>query len=135
MGHHYNQAIHALSRPTFYAQRESLKELMKLSACSPRLMRISNPDDNLDLTGPRRLAKRWAEENFADYRVAIIYHDDNENEALHAPVLVNNTYVRTDYRLQEMDLRPFRYSLRKIATEIGVSRFGGRGGPALCRGS
>ncbi len=83
-----------------------------------------DPDDNMDLPALRRLAKQWAKENFGDYEVAIVYHDDNENGVLHAHVVVNNTNMATGYRLQEPDPRSFRNSLRKIAIEQGLKHFG-----------
>ena len=37
-----------------------------------------DPKDNISIEQLRELAVDWASENFGDYQVAIVYHDDNE---------------------------------------------------------
>lgn len=38
-------------------------------------------------------------ENFGNYEVAVVYHDDNERRIPHAHVVVNNTNLNTGHRL------------------------------------
>ncbi|MCQ5091311.1 relaxase/mobilization nuclease domain-containing protein [Slackia exigua] len=82
-----------------------------------------NPDDDIDLGMLRRLTVAWAQENFNDYEVAIIYHDDNANRIPHAHVVVNNTNLATGYRLQEPDPRAVKRSIQKLAKGMGLSWF------------
>ncbi len=82
-----------------------------------------NPDDDIDLGMLRRLAVAWARENFNDYEVAIVYHDDNANKIPHAHVMVNNTNLLTGYRLQEPDPRAVKRSIQKLAKGMGLSWF------------
>ena len=82
-----------------------------------------NPDDDIDLGMLRRLAVAWARENFNDYEVAIVYHDDNDNRVPHAHVMVNNTNLLTGYRLQEPDPREVKRSIQKLAKGMGLSWF------------
>lgn len=82
-----------------------------------------NPDDGIDLAKLRRLAVAWAQENFNDYEVAIVYHDDNANRIPHAHVVVNNTDLATGCRLQEPDPRAVKRSIQKLAKGMGLSWF------------
>lgn len=82
-----------------------------------------DPGDELSLVQLRRLAVAWAKENFADYEVAIVYHDDNENHVPHAHVVVNNTNLASGRRFQEPDPRAVKRSIQRIAREMGLSCF------------
>ena len=82
-----------------------------------------NPEDGIDLGTLRRLAKAWASENFPDFEVAIVYHDDNANGIPHAHVVVNNTNLATGHRIQEPDPRAVKRSVQKLAREMGLSCF------------
>ena len=82
-----------------------------------------NPDDDIELDKLRRLTVAWAQENFNDYEVAIVYHDDNANRIPHAHVVVNNTNLATDCRLQEPDPRAVKRSIQKLAKDMGLSWF------------
>ena len=82
-----------------------------------------NPDDDIDLGMLRRLTVAWVQENFNDYEVAIVYHDDNANRIPHAHVVVNNTNLATGYRLQEPDPRAVKRSIQKLAKGMGLSWF------------
>lgn len=84
-----------------------------------------NPDDGIELGKLRRLAVAWARENFNDYEVAIVYHDDNANRIPHAHVVVNNTNLATGYRLQEPDPRAVKRSIQKLAKGLELSWFEG----------
>ena len=64
-----------------------------------------NPTDGIELPRLRGFATAWAKENFGDYEVAIVYHDDNEGRIPHAHVVVNNTNLATGRRIQEPDPR------------------------------
>lgn len=89
-----------------------------------------NPEDGIGLGAIRRLAIVWAKENFSDYEVAIVYHDDNENGIPHAHVVVNNTNLVTGRRIQEPDPRAVKRSVQKLAREMGLSCFEDAAGPA-----
>jgi hypothetical protein len=82
-----------------------------------------DPGDELSLVQLRRLTVAWAKENFADYEVAIVYHDDNENNVPHAHVVVNNTNLASGSRFQEPDPRAVKRSVQRIAREMGLSCF------------
>lgn len=82
-----------------------------------------NPDDGIELGKLRRLAVAWVQENFSDYEVAIVYHDDNANRIPHAHVVVNNTNLATGCRLQEPDPRAVKRSIQKLAKRMGLSWF------------
>lgn len=88
-----------------------------------------NPDDGIELGKLRRLAVAWARENFNDYEVAIVYHDDNANRIPHAHVVVNNTNLATGYRLQEPDPRAVKRSIQKLAKGLELSWFEGAPNP------
>ncbi len=82
-----------------------------------------SPEDRIDLTSLRKLATAWAEENFPDHEVAIIYHDDNERRIPHAHIVVNNTNLDTGRRLQVPNPRDLTSSCQKIAAGMGLSHF------------
>lgn len=79
-----------------------------------------DPADNVALDDLRRLTLAWVREYFADYEVAIIYHDDNENRIPHAHVVVNNTNLETGKRLQDADPAAMNRRLQAIARERGL---------------
>lgn len=93
-----------------------------------------NPGDAVSLDGLRDLAIAWARENFPDYEVAIVYHDDNAGRIPHAHLVVNNTNLATGRRLQDPDPRALKHNLQALARGHGLSdldtqerdRFGGR---------
>jgi hypothetical protein len=58
-----------------------------------------DPEDGIDLDALRGIAGDWAMRYFADYQVAIIYHDDNTNGIPHAHIVVNNTNLKTGNRV------------------------------------
>ena len=82
-----------------------------------------NPTDGIELPRLRRLATAWAKENFGDYEVAIVYHDDNEGRIPHAHVVVNNTNLATGRRIQEPDPRAVKRSVQRLARDMGLSCF------------
>ncbi|MDI9590923.1 MAG: relaxase/mobilization nuclease domain-containing protein [Acidobacteriota bacterium] len=82
-----------------------------------------SPEDRIDLASLRELAVRWAEENFPDHEVAIVYHDDNERRIPHAHIVVNNTNLDTGRRLQVPNPRDLTSSCQRIAAEMGLSHF------------
>ena len=62
-----------------------------------------DPRDAVSLSELRSVTMSWVEENFGDYEVAVVYHDDNEHHVPHAHVIVNNTNLVTGRRLQDPD--------------------------------
>lgn len=82
-----------------------------------------SPEDRVDLASLRKLAVRWAEENFPDHEVAIVYHDDNEHRIPHAHIVVNNTNLDTGRRLQVPNPRDLTSSCQRIAASMGLSHF------------
>jgi hypothetical protein len=82
-----------------------------------------DPSDDLDIESLRRLATAWAKRCFADYEVAIVYHDDNAAHVLHAHVVVNNVNLATGKRLQEDNLRALKKVAQELAREMGLSFF------------
>lgn len=80
----------------------------------------SDPNDAIGLDALCKLTIAWAQENFADYEVAIVYHDDNDNRIPHAHVVVNNTNVVTGKRLQDPDPRALKRSAQRLAKEAGL---------------
>lgn len=85
-----------------------------------------SPEDHVSLTGLRTMATRWAKDNFDDFEIAIVYHDDNENHIPHAHVVVNNTNLETGRRLQDPDPGALNGSLQAIARDMGLTHFTGR---------
>ena len=82
-----------------------------------------SPEDRIDLASLRKLATAWAEENFPDHEVAIVYHDDNERRIPHAHIVVNNTNLETGRRLQVPNPRDLTSSCQRIAAGMGLSHF------------
>lgn len=74
-----------------------------------------DPGDAISLEKLRDLTTAWAQEGFAEYEVAIVYHDDNENHIPHAHVVVNNTNLVTGRRLQDPSPSSLNHSLQKLA--------------------
>lgn len=60
-------------------------------------------------------------ENFADFEVAVVYHDDNAGRTPHAHVVVNNTNVSNLRRLQDPDPRALKLSAQRLAKDMGLS--------------
>lgn len=65
----------------------------------------------------------WIRENFGDYEVAVVYHDNDESHIPHAHVIVNNTNLETSRRLQDPEPRALKRSAQRIAREHGLSFF------------
>ncbi|MBR3258699.1 MAG: relaxase/mobilization nuclease domain-containing protein [Eggerthellaceae bacterium] len=84
-----------------------------------------SPEDNVSLETLRDLALSWVKENFADYQVAITYHDDNRNRIPHAHIIVNNTNLSTGRRLHltDADTAALASSLQALALKRGLSHF------------
>lgn len=82
-----------------------------------------SPEDRIDLASLRKLATAWAEENFPDHEIAIVYHDDNERRIPHAHIVVNNTNLDTGRRLQVPNPRDLTSSCQRIAAGMGLSHF------------
>ncbi len=76
-----------------------------------------DPEDGIGLDALRELATAWAERHFADYEVAIVYHDDNERGIPHAHIVVNNTNLATGNRLQDPDPKALKHSAQEMARE------------------
>ena len=84
-----------------------------------------SPEDNVSLETLRDLALSWAKESFADYQVAVTYHDDNRNRIPHAHIIVNNTNLSTGRRLHltDADTAAIASSLQALALKRGLSHF------------
>ena len=89
-----------------------------------------SPEDRIDLASLRELAVRWAEKNFPDHEVAIVYHDDNERRIPHAHIVVNNTNLDTGRRLQVPNPRDLTSSCQRIAAGMGLSHFVDKDSPS-----
>lgn len=85
-----------------------------------------DPRDAVSLSELRSVTMSWVRENFADYEVAVVYHDDNEHRVPHAHVIVNNTNLVTGRRLQDPDPGALNGSLQSIARNAGLTHFVGR---------
>ena len=85
-----------------------------------------DPRDSVSLSRLRSVTMSWVEENFGDYEVAVVYHDDNERHVPHAHVIVNNTNLDTGRRLQDPDPGALNGSLQRIARDAGLTHFVGR---------
>ena len=94
-----------------------------------------DPRDAVSLSALRSVTMSWVRENFADYEVAVVYHDDNERHVPHAHVIVNNTNLETGRRLQDPDPRALKRSAQRVAGELGLSRFSDKPGRASERDS
>ena len=82
-----------------------------------------DPRDGIGLSELRSVTMSWVRENFGDYEVAIVYHDDNEHHIPHAHVIVNNTNLETGRRLQDPDPRSLKRSAQRIAREHGLTSY------------
>lgn len=80
-----------------------------------------DPDDHIDLPALRELAGAWAMKFFDDYQVAIVYHDDNENQIPHAHLVVNCTNLVTGNRLHTDNPFELNRALQNMARERGLS--------------
>lgn len=78
-----------------------------------------DPQDGLSTGQVAELARAWTLKLFADFEVAIVLHDDNENRIPHAHIVVNNTNLVTERRLQTPDPLELNRSLQDIAEERG----------------
>lgn len=78
-----------------------------------------DPQDGLSTDQVAELASAWALKHFADFEVAIVLHDDNENRIPHAHIVVNNTNLVTERRLQTPDPLELNRSLQELAEERG----------------
>lgn len=85
-----------------------------------------DPRDSVSLSRLRSVTMSWVEENFGDFEVAVVYHDDNERHVPHAHVIVNNTNLDTGRRLQDPDPGALNGSLQRIARDAGLTHFVGR---------
>lgn len=82
-----------------------------------------DPKDRIGLAALRFLAVEWAQEHFADYEVAVVYHNDNRGGIPHAHVVVNNTNLETGRRLQDPDPGALNRSLQQLAASRGLRHF------------
>lgn len=80
-----------------------------------------DPGDSIGLDDLRRLTMAWVRENFDDYEVAVVYHDDNAGRIPHAHVVVNNTNLRNGFRLQDPEPRALKRSAQRLAKGMGLS--------------
>lgn len=78
-----------------------------------------DPQDGLSTGQVAELASAWALKHFADFEVAIVLHDDNENRIPHAHIVVNNTNLVTERRLQTPDPLELNRSLQELAEGRG----------------
>ena len=78
-----------------------------------------DPQDGLTADQVAELASAWALKHFSDFEVAIVLHDDNENRIPHAHIVVNNTNLATERRLQTPDPLELNRSLQDLAEERG----------------
>lgn len=78
-----------------------------------------DPQDGLSTGQVAELASAWALKHFADFEVAIVLHDDNENRIPHAHIVINNTNLVTERRLQTPDPLELNRSLQELAEERG----------------
>lgn len=78
-----------------------------------------DPQDGLTADQVAEIASAWALKHFYDFEVAIVLHDDNENRIPHAHIVVNNTNLATERRLQTPDPLELNRSLQDLAEERG----------------
>ena len=78
-----------------------------------------DPQDGLSTEQVAELAQAWAKRHFADFEVAIVLHDDNEGRIPHAHIVVNNTDLVTERRLQTPDPLELNRCLQELAEERG----------------
>lgn len=91
-----------------------------------------DPRDQVDLETLQSLVCDWYAENFLSedgvgpYPTAVVYHDDNEGQIVHAHVIVNNTIPGLERnRLQFSNARnkAMGDSLQRLAFAYGLSHF------------
>lgn len=86
-----------------------------------------DPRDNLTLEQMREFAVAWSERWFGDFQCAIVYHDDNENNILHAHIIVNNVNLETGKRLApyltKAKVREISAGTQEMARERGMHYF------------
>lgn len=87
-----------------------------------------DPKDRVTLPQLRELARAWCRENWGDFECAIVYHDDNDGEIMHAHVVVNNTNLSTGRRFQNPDPRVMQRSVQRLASQRGMSFFADQAG-------
>ncbi|WP_303132863.1 relaxase/mobilization nuclease domain-containing protein [uncultured Olsenella sp.] len=80
-----------------------------------------DPDDHIDLPVLRELAGAWAMRFFGDYQVAIVYHDDNQNQIPHAHLVVNCTNLVTGNRLHTDNPFELNRALQDMARDRGLN--------------
>lgn len=90
----------------------------KQARCFMHYILSPDPKDHMTLDQLRELATSWAIRFFSDYEVAIVYHDDNANEILHAHIVVNNTNLTSGNRLQI----PNKYELNRTLQSMAKKR-------------
>ncbi|MFR3998933.1 MAG: relaxase/mobilization nuclease domain-containing protein [Paratractidigestivibacter faecalis] len=73
-----------------------------------------DPQDGLTADQVAELASAWALRHFADFEAAIVLHDDNERRIPHAHIVVNNTNLATERRLQTPDPLELNRSLQDL---------------------
>ena len=78
-----------------------------------------DPQDGLTADQVAEIASAWALKHFYDFEVAIVLHDDNENRIPHAHIVVNNTNLATERRLQTPNPLELNRSLQDLAEERG----------------
>lgn len=79
-----------------------------------------DPQDGLTADQVAEIASAWALKHFSNFEVAIVLHDDNENRIPHAHIVVNNTNLVTERRLQTPDPLELNRSLQDLAEERGL---------------
>ena len=87
-----------------------------------------NPEDNISLEDFRGFMMEFLDKAFEDmFEIAVIYHDDNKNNILHAHFIVNNTNVTNGKRLAPWLTNEKVNEIRKLcevmAAERGWSNF------------
>lgn len=79
-----------------------------------------DPKDGLDAGQVAELARAWSLKHFTDFEIAMVLHDDNPGRIPHAHVVVNNTNLVTERRLQTPDPLELNRSLQDLAEERGL---------------
>ena len=82
-----------------------------------------DPTDKITLDELKALAHTWLAQEFPDFEAVIIYHDDNEGRIPHAHIVVNNTNLKTGYRMHTDDARDLNRDLQRMAKEMGLAHF------------
>ncbi len=91
-----------------------------------------DPRDEVDLETLQTIVAEWYSENFlgdggmGPYPAAVVYHDDNENQIVHAHVIVNSTIPGdrgNRLQISHAQNRKMGDSLQRIAFTYGLSFF------------